>query len=78
VVASRVGAIPEIIVDGESGYLVEVGDLFDWRNKLETLISDAEKRSQMGMAARTRIESCFTADSMSRKYHSLVHKAVHR
>ena len=44
VIASRVGAIPEIIKNGYNGYLFESGDILDLREKLiETSLKDTEK-----------------------------------
>jgi glycosyltransferase involved in cell wall biosynthesis len=48
VVATNVGAIPDIVRDGESGYLVEPGDVQGIANALITLISDPEKCRAFG------------------------------
>lgn len=72
VVASRVGAIPEIIVDGESGYLVEQSDISGWRVTIEKLVGNSTLRKHIGMAGKQRIESRFSAESMSRQYYNLL------
>ena len=55
VVATRVGGIPEIVQDGETGYLVEPGDPGSLRAALTRLLADAQLRAEMGAAARRRI-----------------------
>jgi glycosyltransferase involved in cell wall biosynthesis len=42
VVASRIGALPELVEDGESGLLVTPNDVSEWRAALERLTDDAE------------------------------------
>jgi starch synthase len=61
VVASRVGGIPEIVVDGETGYLVDYDpeDLesftTDLAARVEELLSDPELATRMGKAGRRRV-----------------------
>jgi len=62
VVASDVYGIPEVVVPGETGYLVEPLDVIALRRHLEALISGAELRERMGSAARSRFESHFTLE----------------
>jgi glycosyltransferase involved in cell wall biosynthesis len=52
VVATRSGAIPETLVDGESGVLVPRGSVDRLRSALELLLDDEWLRSRMGRAAR--------------------------
>jgi glycosyltransferase involved in cell wall biosynthesis len=48
VVATRVGGIPELVQDQETGYLVDRGDTETMSNKVLTLLNDASLREQMG------------------------------
>jgi glycosyltransferase involved in cell wall biosynthesis len=75
VVASDVYGIPELVVDGETGWLVpplEVGAL---RGRLEALIDDSTLREAMGRAGRRRFEDHFTLErqraAMERIYDAL-------
>ncbi len=52
VVATRVGGIPELVSDGESGYLVERGDAEAMSARVMGLLSSADTRLRMGEAAR--------------------------
>jgi glycosyltransferase involved in cell wall biosynthesis len=52
VVATRVGGIPDMIQDGETGHLIDVGDSIALSDKLEALIGDEAHRRQMGARGR--------------------------
>ncbi|MCK5374849.1 MAG: glycosyltransferase family 4 protein [Alphaproteobacteria bacterium] len=48
VVATPVGALPEILKDGVNGLFVKIGDAQDLAEKIETLIKDKEFRGKIG------------------------------
>jgi D-inositol-3-phosphate glycosyltransferase len=50
VVASRIGAIPEVVLDGRTGLLVEPGDPVDLASKLRGLLQDPLRRQCLGRA----------------------------
>jgi glycosyltransferase involved in cell wall biosynthesis len=54
VIASRIGGIPEIVVDGESGLLVPPNDVPALRTAMARLLQDGELRRRMGHAAKQR------------------------
>jgi len=56
-IGTALNAIPEIVVDGETGILVPPGDIPALAEALRALVSSPEKRSTMGAAARRRIEA---------------------
>ena len=62
-VAFEEGGIPDVITDKETGLLCEKFDPKDMADKLEELITDANKRSQMGIAARKRFLQEFTLEA---------------
>lgn len=72
VVASRVGAIPEVIIDGESGFLLPPGDKSAWVRKLEYLIDNDHIQKNIGNAGKKRIENRFSAEEMSQHYYNLL------
>jgi glycosyltransferase involved in cell wall biosynthesis len=55
VVTTRVGLVPEVIVDGETGFSAEVGDADSLADHLSTLASSAELRKRIGTAARAKV-----------------------
>lgn len=60
VVATNIGAPPEIIVDGESGLLVPPGDAEALAASVNSLLSDPQRRRRIGAAARQRVLNEFS------------------
>lgn len=58
-VASRLSGIPELVVDGETGLLVEPGDAQGLARALARMAAEPETRARLGRAVRRRIESDF-------------------
>ncbi len=56
VVGARIGGIPELVVDDETGYLFESGNVEDLRSKIQELIGNPSKMEKMGREARRRVE----------------------
>jgi N-acetyl-alpha-D-glucosaminyl L-malate synthase BshA len=52
VIATRAGGLPELVVDGEVGYLLTVGDVEGMAERAVELLSDEEKRREMGRRGR--------------------------
>jgi glycosyltransferase involved in cell wall biosynthesis len=52
VVATRVGGVPDVVTEGEDGYLVDVGDVNAIADALERLARDPELRRQFGERGR--------------------------
>jgi glycosyltransferase involved in cell wall biosynthesis len=64
VVASAAGAAREVVRNGETGFVVEPGDVGGLASGLDRLLGDADLRRRMGRMARARVESEFTAARM--------------
>jgi glycosyltransferase involved in cell wall biosynthesis len=71
VVASRGSALPELVVEGEGGYLCEPGDAAAFAEKLEGLRGNPALRKRMGMFNRERVERLFTLPKMLAAYRDL-------
>jgi glycosyltransferase involved in cell wall biosynthesis len=59
VIATRVGGIPELIDDHETGFLVERGDIPSMAQKILQLLNDPELRTKMGNHGRQAVEAKF-------------------
>jgi L-malate glycosyltransferase len=68
VIASRVGGIPEVVTDGETGCLSEVGDVDKMADDAARLLSDATLRREMGKRARESAVSRYRTDIVIPKY----------
>jgi glycosyltransferase involved in cell wall biosynthesis len=60
IVATRVGGIPEVVTDGETGYLAERGDNAAAANKLLSLLDDPALRKLMGEKGRFAVSTQFS------------------
>jgi glycosyltransferase involved in cell wall biosynthesis len=54
VVATRVGGVPDVVEEGETGFLVRPRDTHALAERLEILARDPERRAAMGAAGRER------------------------
>ncbi len=68
VVAYSVGGIPEVAVDGETGYLVEMGDVSGAAEAALQILSYPERHRAMGQAGRKRVMENFSDDRIVKQY----------
>src|SRR4029077_9295197 len=59
VIGTRVGGIPELINDGQTGFLVDRGDIRSMAKKILDLLNAPEQRKKMGMKGRESVEAKF-------------------
>ena len=62
VIASRLGALAELVEDGVTGLLFEPGNAADLAEKMRWALAHPEAMAAMGAAARARYEALYTAD----------------
>jgi len=62
VVAARTAALPDAVVDGETGLLVDGASADDVASAIERLLADPETRRAMGEAGRRRAAALFTPE----------------
>jgi glycosyltransferase involved in cell wall biosynthesis len=76
VVATRVGGIPDVVREGEDGFLVAQGDVGALADRLEQLAGDPRLRERMGESARSRVRRRYAVgrlvDDVDRLYRSLL------
>jgi glycosyltransferase involved in cell wall biosynthesis len=77
VVAARVGAVPETVVDGETGWLVD-SDPAAVAEGLRRLLEDPDRARAMGAAGRRRVEERFTPASRARAVEHVYARALGR
>jgi L-malate glycosyltransferase len=68
VVASRVGGVPEVVTDGETGYLSEMGDVDKMGADAARLAMNEELRREMGKRARESAISRYSTDLVIPQY----------
>jgi glycosyltransferase involved in cell wall biosynthesis len=79
VVATRVGGVPDVVRDGEDGYLVEAGATDDLADRLAQLAGDPALRARMGKQGRERVLPRYAVerlvDDVDELYRSLLSAA---
>ena len=68
VIASRVGGIPEVVDDGETGFLSAVGDVDKMASDAVRLLTDHDLRREMGQRARVSATSRYSTDLIIPQY----------
>ncbi len=71
VIATNVGGIPEIMMDGQTGFLVEKGDAKGWIDKIRLILNDGNKAKMMGQKGREFVESNFSWDKIAGDFISI-------
>ncbi len=72
VVATRVGGIPDIVLEGKTGFLLDAGDSAALGDAIETLVADSNRRRRMGEHGREDALRRFDARENSRRLFELV------
>jgi glycosyltransferase involved in cell wall biosynthesis len=67
VVASRIGGVPEIVRDGETGFLVEPDDAEELRERLASLLGDPSLAKRMGDRGRALALERFTWEQCAQR-----------
>ncbi|GEL76173.1 N-acetyl-alpha-D-glucosaminyl L-malate synthase BshA [Tenuibacillus multivorans] len=70
-IGTDIGGIPEVIVDGENGYICDVGDLEDITNKCLLLLKDTELRQSFSQHARSHALNYFSSDKIVKQYEDI-------
>ncbi|HEX6729397.1 MAG TPA: N-acetyl-alpha-D-glucosaminyl L-malate synthase BshA [Pyrinomonadaceae bacterium] len=76
VIASRVGGIPEVVSDGETGFLSEVGNIEKMSADAARLLSDEELRREMGRRARESAIDRYRTDVVIPQYIDFYEKVI--
>ncbi len=76
VIGSKRGGIPEIIMDGKTGLLVDPTNINELAGKINSLIESPELRDQLGKAARKYMEAKFSWDRVAEEIESLYDKLL--
>ena len=76
IIASRVSAIPEVVVDRETGILVAPRDVNGLAEAMSELLRDPALRQHMGMMGRDRLETAFSATRMVDETIALYHTVI--
>ncbi|MFH1780760.1 MAG: glycosyltransferase family 4 protein [Candidatus Nealsonbacteria bacterium] len=72
VIASRVGGIPDLVKDGENGFLFEVGAVRELAEKLRILLNNQSMAVEMGKRGRELVQSQFSNEKYIQNYLQMI------
>lgn len=67
-IGSNVGGIPEVIIDGETGLLIDAGSASSLLIAIKKLLSSPQDRQKYGLNGRKRYEEFFTIDAFQKRF----------
>src|SRR5438874_6704793 len=76
VIATQSGGIPEVVIDGESGYLLAVGDVDAMSARAIEILSDVHLQRRMGRAGRDLAETKFHVARVVPIYRNLYERVM--
>lgn len=78
IISTSVGGIPEVITEGENGFLINPGDYMELANKIQELIEDPEIKKKMGKNNQEKIRAKYNwkiiANQLTDEYNKLLNK----
>jgi N-acetyl-alpha-D-glucosaminyl L-malate synthase BshA len=78
VVATRIGGIPEVVTDGETGFLSDFGDVEKMSNDTLRLLSDENLRREFGEKGRTLAVERYSMSKIIPQYIAYYEKVVQK
>lgn len=78
VIGALAGGLPEVVVDGEHGALLPVGDIQGMAAAALRILADEPRRREMGMAGRARVIEKFSPDLIIPQYERLYASMLRR
>jgi len=76
VIGSRVGGIPEMIRESETGFLVPPGDVRALAGRLKWILQHPNKATQIGESARKFAREFFSEEQYVQSYSDLIEKSL--
>jgi len=76
VIASAVGGIPEVVVHGQTGWLVPPGDPAALAQAIAQCAASPEQRSECGRRGYERVKRSFTIESAARRHEELYERLL--
>ena len=74
VVCTNVGDNDKLVLEGENGYLTEIGDAEQLATKLKTLITDNELRQKMGLKSNWHLRENYSMEVFEERYLRVIQK----
>ena len=78
VVATNVGGVPEMMIDGKTGFLVDEGDHQGWIEKLSKILNDKDLTEDMGKHGKKFVQDTFNWDIGAKNFIRILDTYVKR
>lgn len=78
IIVSNKGALPELIINNESGFVVQYDDANAWAEKIKFLISNESTRNTFGKNAKNRADKLFSVEEYIKNYEDLYKKLMNK
>jgi len=75
-IGTNVGGIPEVIVDGETGYICELGDIKDITEKAVEILSNEDIHRRYSANSMERAEKRFSSEQIVSEYENIYYQLV--
>lgn len=71
-IASKIGGVPEMIIDGETGWTIENDNSKEWINKIDFLIKNPEEAEKMGKRAEKYAKEKYDMKKVALDFYQIV------
>ena len=72
VIASRIGGVPEIVLEGQTGWTIDNNDIDGWVEKLQLVLSDSKLNRSLGRRGREWVSEKFSWDVIARQVEAML------
>ncbi|WP_017728002.1 N-acetyl-alpha-D-glucosaminyl L-malate synthase BshA [Halalkalibacterium ligniniphilum] len=76
VIGTRIGGIPEVVADGETGFICELGDIEVIAKRALQLLKNRDLHQQFAQASEARAKSVFHSQQIVQQYEELYHQVL--
>lgn len=73
-IGSNTGGIPEVIDDGETGYICEVGDVETMSKRAIHLLSEESEWKRQSLLSKARVKELFDAEQIIKRYENIYYE----
>jgi glycosyltransferase involved in cell wall biosynthesis len=75
-VATRIAGNEELVVEGETGFLVQTENVDELREALRKALTHSSLREKMGAASRLRVEQNYTWQKVAEQYQTFLNQSA--
>lgn len=77
-IGTNIGGIPEVIIDGETGYICEFGNVDEVAEKSIQLLKDSARHQAFSEAAMSLVESSFRSETITEEYLAIYRRLLEK